>query len=179
MNKFVVLLMVLLLSSCGTTSSLRHAQNSSLRPNLKDYNCVIVNDFTDGVTNSQDDPNIISEGKRFADVIASKIKARNYFVKVKRNANSKEKAILIDGQITQYDEGSMPLRVLVGLGAGSSHFDADVLVKDNTTKALLGDIKVDRMSWALGGVIAGTQDVKSHMMVAADKISEEVCKTKE
>ncbi|WP_410520745.1 DUF4410 domain-containing protein [Candidatus Tisiphia endosymbiont of Dioctria rufipes] len=69
-------------------------------------------------------------------------------------------SILIDGKITKYSEGNAVMRTLIGFGAGSSRFDAKINIKDNETKKLLGSIDANKMSWALGGVIAGSQDVK-------------------
>ena len=63
--------------------------------------------------------------------------------------------------------------------SGSSHFDAKVCFKDNETKNILGTIDVDKQSWALGGALAGTQDVKSHMESAAEKIVSEITKAKQ
>ncbi len=60
------------------------------------------------------------------------------------------------------------------MGAGSSYFDAKVNIQNNVTKEMLASIDVDQMSWALGGMFAGAQDVKSHMVSSAKKIAEEV-----
>ena len=186
MKKIALLTLILILSGCGSTSQMRNAQKSDNnqgsnnsknivnRPDLSKYTYVIVNDFGDGVSKSHDDSNIISEGKRFADIISSSIKSKNLFDKIERNTNSPESALLIDGNITQYEEGNVALRTLIGLGAGSSHFDAKVNIKDNITKELLAEIDVDQMSWALGGIMAGSQDVKSHMNLSAKKIADEV-----
>ena len=186
MKKIALLTLILILSGCGSTSQMRNAQKSDNnqgsnnsknivnRPDLSKYTYIIVNDFGDGVSKSHDDSNIISEGKRFADIISSSIKSKNLFDKIERNTNSPESALLIDGNITQYEEGNVALRTLIGLGAGSSHFDAKVNIKDNITKELLAEIDVDQMSWALGGIMAGSQDVKSHMNLSAKKIADEV-----
>ena len=174
MKKFICFALITLLSACGTTSSLRNAKSPATRTDLSSYNYVIVNDFKDGVSKSQDDPAIISEGKKFADIIAKDIKAKNEFAKVERNINSTDNAILIDGKITQHSEGNTAARMLLGFGAGSSHFDAAVYIKDNKTKNTLGNIDVDKTSWALGGAIAASQDVNSHMNDASAKIANEL-----
>lgn len=179
LRTLTLLVLLSILSACGTTSKLRNAQGIDHSCDFSNYNTVVVNDFKDGVTVSGDDPNIVSEGKRFADIIASNIRSKNAFTKVVRNQSSTEHALLIDGEITQYDEGNTVARMLVGFGAGSSHFDAKVYAKDNSTKKTLADIKVDHHSWALGGAIAGAQDVKSHMNTASVKIASEVAKAKQ
>jgi hypothetical protein len=190
MKKLAFVTLILILSGCGSTSQMRNTQkldnnqssnkskNVISRPDLSKYTYVIVNDFGDGVSKSHDNPNIISQGTKFADLIASSIKSKNLFDKIERNANSTESALLIDGNITQYEEGNPALRTLIGLGAGSSHFDAKVNFKDNITKELLAEIDVDQMSWALGGIMAGSQDVKSHMNSSAKKIADEVALSK-
>ena len=178
MKPLAIFVLAVMLSSCGTTSNIRSAEKADDLPDFRNYNYVIVNDFKDGVSKSSDDPHILAEGKRFADMIASLIKSRNVFVKVERNVESADMALLIDGKITKYSEGNAVMRTLVGFGAGSSHFDAKVNISDNTTKQHLGSIDVHKMSWALGGVIAGSQDTSSHMNSAATKIADECTKAK-
>ncbi len=171
MKNIIFLILTIILSSCGSTSSIRNAQPSESRISFSNYDYIVVNDFGDGTSKSSDDPHIISEGKRFADLIASAIKSKKSFDKVQRNVNSTDRAILIDGDITRYDEGNAVMRILIGLGAGSSHFNAKINIKDNETKELLGSMDANKMSWALGGTIAGSQDVKSHMNSVADSIA--------
>lgn len=178
MKTLASLVLTLILSACGSTSSIRSAQKSSDLPNFRDYHYIIVNDFKDGVSKSSDDPHILAEGKRFADIIASLIKSKNLFAKVARNVESTDTALLIDGKITKYSEGNAVMRTMIGFGAGSSYFDAIVNISDNTTKQHLGSIDVNKMSWALGGVIAGSQDTKSHMNSAAAKIADECATAK-
>ncbi len=167
-----------MLSACGTTSNLRSAEKSANLHDFSKYNYVIVNDFKDNVSKNSDDPNIISEGKRFADIIASAIKSKKIFDKVDRNTESINNALLIDGKITKHSEGNSVARMLVGFGAGSAKFDAEVYIRDNETKQLLATIDVNKMSWLLGGTIAGSQDVKSHMHSAASKIADECAAAK-
>ena len=173
-----LLIFVSVLSACGTTSKLRNVQGAQAC-DFSAYDTVIVNDFKDGITISKDDPHIVSEGKRFADIIASNIRSKHVFNKVVRNQYSTAQALLIDGEITQYEEGNPAARVILGFGAGRSHFDAKVYAKDNRTKKLLADIIVDHRSWALGGAIAGSQDVKAHMNYASSKIASEIAKAKQ
>ncbi|MCC8368778.1 MAG: DUF4410 domain-containing protein [Rickettsia endosymbiont of Oxypoda opaca] len=173
MKNFIFLILMLLLSACGSTSGIRNTQKSTDLPNFSKYDCVIVNDFIDSTSKSSNNPHVISEGKKFADIIANLIKSKKLFNIVERNVDSTTTAILIDGKITKYNEGNAVMRTLIGFGAGSSQFDAKINIRDNETKQLLGTIDVNKMSWALGGAIAGTQDVKSHMNSAASKIADE------
>ncbi|MGL5719700.1 MAG: DUF4410 domain-containing protein [Alphaproteobacteria bacterium] len=173
-----ILFLTGMLSACGSTSNLRNASNSELDLNLANYRRVIVNDLTNSVTEGDKSPHIAAEGKKFADMIASEIIATKAFEKVERNVHSQEPALLIQGSIIECTEGNPALRVMVGFGAGSSCFDAKVLLKDNATKRTLGEIDVNKMSWALGGMIAGVQDVNSHMISGASSIASECARAK-
>lgn len=166
-------MITLALTACGSTSNLSYTPENN-NNQLASYNKVIVNNFTDGVSTSHDDPVILSDGQRFADMIASKIKAEKLFSVVERNTHSTENALLIEGEVTKHAEGNSALRLIIGCGAGSSYFDANVHFKNNQTKKVLGNIDVSKMSWALGGGIAALQDVKSHMEAASDRIVEEL-----
>ena len=86
-------------------------------------------------------------------------------------------ALLIDGKINKYEKGNAAMRTLIGFGAGSSKFNAIVNIKDSQTKKSLGRIDVSKMSWLLGGLAAGSQDVESHMDSAASKIADECAKS--
>lgn len=178
MKAIYCLFLSLILVSCGSTTGLRGQDKVSKSMDFNKYHVVIINDFTDGTTASGNDPYIISEGKKFADMVASAIKAQKHFDRVERNITSEEDALLIEGKIIKYDEGSAVMRALVGLGTGRSSFDAQVNAKDNKTKDLLASMKVNEMSWALGGAIGVSQDVKSHMTSAAKKICNECTKGK-
>jgi len=178
MKNLILLIATLILTVCGTTSNIRRPNKTANLPDFREYNHIIVNDFTDGASKSSDDPHIIAEGKRFADIIASSIKLKNLYARVERNIDSSDSALLIDSKITKCSEGNAFMRTLVGFGAGSSLFDAHISIKDNKTKQLLGEIDASKMSWALGGVIAGIQDVNSHMHSAASKIADECNKAK-
>lgn len=167
------LIWTITLSSCGSTSSLRGTKESAQLPGFSIYNYVIVNYFKDSRSKSSDDPHIISEGKKCADIVASSIKSTKLFDKVERNTDFTDTAIVIEGKITQYSEGNAVTRTLIGFGAGRSYFDAEINIKDNETKQLLGSMDVNKRSCALGGAIAGTQDVNSHMNSAASKIADE------
>lgn len=172
MKNLVTVFLAVILSSCGSTSKLHNAANAKENLDLSSYNQVIINDFTDGVSKTGNDEYIIGEGKKFADMLANELRAKKSFEKISRNVHSNENAILIDGVVMKCTEGNSALRFLVGFGAGKSQFDAKVYVKDNTTKTVLGNIDASKMSWALGGIIAGSQNVKHHMGSAASTIAE-------
>ena len=175
---FWLVILTTLLCSCGTTSNMKSIDSSANIPDLSHYEQVIVNDFEDNVSKSRNDDLILKEGKKFADIIASSIRSKNSFKKVERNIASEEPALLIDGKINKYEKGNAAMRTLIGFGAGSSKFNAIVNIKDNQTKKSLGRIDVSKMSWLLGGIAAGSQDVESHMDSAASKIADECAKSK-
>lgn len=66
------------------------------------------------------------------------------------------------------------MRMIVGFGAGSSYFDANVEMKDKDTAEVLGVVEVDKNSNPLGGTIAMTQTVDNFMSGAAEKIAKEL-----
>ena len=77
--------------------------------------------------------------------------------------------------VTRFVEGNAALRLFIGMGAGSSYFDATTRFKDSTGK-VLGEIKTDKNSWGLGGSIAAGQTVFKFMENAAEKVAEEARK---
>jgi len=117
-------------------------------------------------------------GKSFSDKIALSIANTGAFQNVERSM-TEGKSILIDGDITRYEEGNPTMRLLIGFGAGSSYFDAIVNLKDAQTGEKIGDIVVDKNSWALGGGIAAAQDVNAHMQSAAETIAENLANAKQ
>ena len=62
---------------------------------------------------------------------------------------------------------------MIGFGAGSSYFDAIVRFTDAATHEEIGEIKVDRNSWVLGGGYASGQTPEMYMAEAARKIASE------
>lgn len=116
-------------------------------------------------------------GKNFADRISASVKEKGVLRTVSREPIA-GKSIVVSGAITKYEEGSGALRFLVGFGAGSSYFNADVHVTDLASQQELGKIVIDKQSWVLGGVAASTQTVESFMDGAARKIASELADAK-
>jgi len=116
--------------------------------------------------------------KDFADMLAWEIGQKRIFEQVARAGAEDERTLIIGGQITRYEEGSAMARFLVGMGAGSSYFDARVEFLRGGTAELLGAIDANRNSWVLGGGIAATQTPDSFMREAARKVAEEMSKLK-
>ncbi|MCW8796343.1 MAG: DUF4410 domain-containing protein [Chlorobium sp.] len=174
MKHLYLILVVLSLAACGSTSGIKTAEGEKSDLDLSSYENVVVQNFTDG-TKKSNLPDFM--GNDFADMIAANIKEQGVFSQVSRDSLD-GKSIVISGAITKYKEGSAPLKLLIGFGAGSSHFDADVKISDSETNTELGKVIVDKKSWALGGIMAATQTVKGFMSGAAKKIAKEVAEAK-
>ena len=173
MKKVITLILLTFLTACGHTSALRNAKQPEKQVSLHKYDHVVVKDFRDGVSKTGKDPHVIKTGKEFANSISEKLKEKKIFKTVERNkVNTKEKCFIIDGKITETDEGNAAARLLVG--AGRSKFKADVDVKGSDCKDKIASIDVDKKSWALGGAIAASQDVNSHMDSASNTIADEI-----
>lgn len=173
------------LIGCGTTSNIRPTSFTEM-PNLASYETVVVLDFEDGVDISKIKPEKLTEYKElmkiavknFADRIAGEIRKTGAFENVLREG-TKDKAVQVSGVITRYTEGNAALRLFIGLGAGSSYFDANVDIFDHESMHKIGAINVDKNSWALGGGLAAGQSVESFMKGAAKKIASELKKAKQ
>lgn len=167
------------LTGCGTTSDLKPVSGAAIR-NVHKYNQVSVLDFevkTRGKAGAA--PELLqAKGKHFADLIAMELETTRAFGKVSRAPAPLPGSLLVSGDITRLTEGSASLRFWVGMGAGSSYFDATVNFNDTDTAQKLGEILVDKNSWGLGGGIASGQTVEVFMQVAAKKVAEQVTKVK-
>lgn len=191
-NILLLLLISITITACGTTSGLQdtasnseqtsnNSENNSEKAtqktfNFSQYNSVVIEQFSDKTEKG----NIPSAAKKnFANLIESYVRDTGAFEKVTQNPEEVTgNTLVITGDITRYAKGNTALKALVGLGAGSTYFDATVRVEDLTTQKQLGEIIVDRNSWALGGVIAATQTVEQFMNEAADKVGKELAKAK-
>ena len=178
------LFLSLLLAGCGTTSGFKAASGQNA-VDLSPFSRVVVKDFTDGVSEKMkglEREKKAAEMKRvakdFADMLAWEIGQKRIFEQVARAGAEDERTLIIGGQITRYEEGSAMARFLVGMGAGSSYFDARVEFLRGGTAELLGAIDANRNSWVLGGGIAATQTPDSFMREAARKVAEEMSKLK-
>lgn len=174
------------LVGCGTTSELKSAQPGSLT-GIQRYTDVSVADFGDqtpkkakaGDTNSGPLAEKMREqGRHFADLIALEVDRTKAFQKVSRDAKPLPGSLLISGDITRCTEGSASLRLWIGLGAGSSYFDATVRFSDADSGQPVGQVLVDKNSWGLGGGLAAGQTVQSFMQSAAEKIADRLAKAK-
>ncbi len=153
---------------------------------LSGYSIVVVLDFEDStslkskkakrIRRHQEDMEIAK--KLLADQIAVEIRTAELFDEVTRDPTT-EDALVISGAITRYQKGDAAARLMIGLGAGSSYFDAKVQLRDNKTGSEIGSMKLDKQSWALGGSIAATQSVEGFMKGAARKLTKELSRIRE
>jgi Domain of unknown function (DUF4410) len=168
------------LSSCGTTSSLEApAERASI--DLSRYSKLLVEDFGDQATAKMKpearpllEPKVAAATKLFPDQIASVVRAGGGFDEVLRNGTPDAQTLVLRGAITQYDPGNATLQLLVGFGAGTANLDSTLDLIDGGTGVVLGTWKVDKNSWALGGVLAASQKPEDFMQEAAKKIGTEL-----
>ena len=187
--RLIVPVLAALLAACGSTSDLKPdakpetagaAQNQNIKPgvDLSAYDKVVVLDFVDGTDTSKIKPDqarahaemMAADLHTFSDLIASKIRETGAFSQVTRET-SPGKALVISGRVTRMTEGSSALRFWVGMGAGSSYFDASVRLTDAETGNVLGGATTDNNSWPLGGALAAGQTVRGFMELSAGKIA--------
>jgi hypothetical protein len=180
---FVLLGTCLMMTGCGTVSSVMPVANSQIQ--WQNYQRVLVLDFKDGVTgqmNLAEQPRkkaeLILACKNFPDQVAVELAAKNAFREVTRSGNPDKETLVVSGTITRYEEGSAMARLMIGLGAGSAYFDATIDFKDGGLDTPLAVQKVDKNSWGLGGGIAATQTPEGFMRGAAIKLAEDISSLK-
>jgi hypothetical protein len=182
-------LLASMLAACGTTSNIKPTRTAEAlvtvpsakgKPalDLSGYDKVVVLDYVDATDKSKIKPgdlstysdHVTTAAHEFADLIAHKLRATGAFTEVVRGP-SPGKALVVSGHITRLTEGNATLRLLIGMGAGSSYFDASTDLADAESGTELGQVATDRNSWVLGGGLAAGQTVQSFMDGAADKIA--------
>ncbi|RYG59753.1 MAG: DUF4410 domain-containing protein [Alphaproteobacteria bacterium] len=178
------------LVACGSTSDLS-AVNNGINNNVAgtqqplsfaQYDRVVVREFANKTGDESEATNL--GVNKFGMYIASNLKSNTSFKEVIMEAKGQNvplttSTLIVDGAVTRYTEGNKALRLLVGMGAGSSYFDADVNVRDATSGATIAQSKVDLNSWGLGGSIAMSQTVDSFMMSAASEVASDVVTAKQ
>jgi len=168
----LVALAACVLTSCGTTTPLKSAQGEAITSTRR-FSKVTVQDFK--LSAPEVGEKVNASKVYFADRIATEIRKTGKFSSVGRNSKPDSDTLVINGVITKYEEGNAAMRFFIGMGAGSSFFEADVNFRDNKGMTI-GKIKVDKNSWALGGGIAAGQNPETFMNGASDKIAAEAAK---
>jgi hypothetical protein len=162
------------LSACGSVTPLQTRDGKPAVAVGKLYQRVLVKDFTHTV--KDDDGTTPVAARRFADKIADTLRAARPGLEVARSGKAGAGTLVVSGEVTRYMEGNAALRLLIGMGAGSSYFDANVYLTDGASSKELGMIRVDKNSWGLGGGLAATQTVDTFMTAGAKTTSDEVVK---
>lgn len=177
----LALVMCLLLSGCGTVSSMQSSKGKSFKfDTTKKFDTVIVEKFTDKVAITDASASEIKfTCESFAEMIRSKIEDKGVFKAVLKEGTPTEKTLVIRGELIKLVNGNGALRAMIGFGAGSSYLDAVVNFYDGSTNELIGVINVNKNSWVLGGALASAQDPRSYMNEASNKIACEVKKLSE
>jgi Domain of unknown function (DUF4410) len=150
----VAILGLLSLTSCGSTSGIKNTQGQAIASTRK-FSKVTVQNFKLSLEEPEQNSN--AAPAYFADRIASEIKKTGRFAAVSRNSKPDENTLIIDGVITKYREGNSMLRLFVGMGAGSSFFEADVIFG---IRKALRSVKSRRIRTA-GRWAAGSQPLKT------------------
>lgn len=165
-NTALILAAAFTLTSCGSVSPVTSSATGTSTNAIpsKVYSKVLVEDFRD-LAGSGD----AKAGAQFAGIIAGEVLRKRPSATVLRSGTADANTLVIGGDITRYNEGNAALRLLVGMGAGSSYFDAIIRLKDGTTGSTLSTLKADKNSWGLGGSIAAQQTVETFMNEAAKK----------
>jgi hypothetical protein len=177
-------LVALSVAGCGTTSNLK-STSTAQELDFSNYTRVLVKDFEDKAT--QREKPAKQAAKRgemervchdFADRLANEIDKKRVFEAVARTGPDDASTLVIGGSVSRYEEGNATARLWVGMGAGSSYFDAQLEFRQGGTGALLATVTTDKNSWVLGGGLAAGQTPESFMQEAAVKVADELQRAK-
>jgi len=168
-NLFFIAILSAFLTGCGTISTMK-SPTGNTPASLSKYNKVCILDFKTIASPSRSNSTL---GSLFADKIADEIERRYLFEKVLRTP-IQEEALVISGLISRSVDGNPALRFWIGMGAGSSYFDAQVKFKEGVNGKDIAIMIVDKNSWVLGGGLAAGQTVEVFMNEAARKIAQEL-----
>jgi hypothetical protein len=174
------------LTACGTTSSLNSGPKTTGNIDLTSYSRLLVTDFMDEAsakagteTQQAVRTKVEAARKAFPDQIAATVKTNGGFGEVSRAEalyGTDAATLVMRGAITQWDEGSTAMRLMIGFGAGNARLDARIELLDGGSGEVLGTWIVDKNSWALGGVVAAGQSPETFLPGAARGIGEELSK---
>jgi hypothetical protein len=179
-----LLILALALSGCGTISGFKPKPDKTTG-DLSHFNKVCVEDFTDGASQKASSTKLEKKHhemervtRDFADMLAWEIDRKCIFDQVTRNGTNDNQTLIVRGTITRYEEGSPSARLWVGMGAGSSYFDASVEFRDGGSGEPLGSLDANRTSWVLGGGLAAAETPDTFMREAARKVATELARLK-
>lgn len=181
----LVALSSLFLCSCGSVSSIQPT-SGNLSSETGTYDSLIVKPFVDATApenfstwtpeeQQEHRAEVKRSGEKLANTIISNAKSKSRFKSI-GNKPGPGKNLVIEGEITRFNNGVPSLRLWIGMGAGSAYLDGVANFKDFKTGKEIGKIVIDKNSWPLGGAIAATQNADSLAEGAAEKIAEEAIK---
>jgi Domain of unknown function (DUF4410) len=165
---------ILALSACGSVATLQTRDGKPVPAASNLYQRVLVKDFTHTVKDDKGTTPIAA--RRFSEKIADSIRLARPGLAVARSGKAAPGTLVIQGEVTRYMEGNAALRLLVGMGAGSAYFDANIYLTDGASGKEIGLIRVDKNSWGPGGGLAATQTVDTFMDAGAKATAAEVAK---
>jgi hypothetical protein len=171
----LALLAVLVLLAACNPSKFRRADDSRA---VSDYRVIVVGSFPprDAGTPKRgratmDDANLA--GQRFAAMLEQELRACGVRGTIRRG-EPEAGALLVAGEVTGYDPGNALLRGVVGFGLGGADFEATVRLVDADSRAVLGQVEVDKSSFPLAGGLAAMHDVDILMRSAAERAAMEI-----
>jgi hypothetical protein len=152
------------------------------------YDAIIVGEFTDSATENTrfrgDTPQETEEARaayeadlaivltNFRELLIQELQRTNVYSEVvPAGSATSGRALLIDGEVTQFDRGNIATRMLVGLGAGRVRFDTTFRLRDATTGTEISTIDMGRGSGILGGAIGSIVTVENYMQRSAMKLA--------
>ncbi len=161
------------LTSCGTVAPAKAPDGGSLLSTAKGrtYGRVIVQNFRNTSGNSE--PAAEAAPRMLANKLQNELLRLKPSAAILSEGKPDADTLVVSGNITRFVEGSAALRFWVGMGAGSSYFDATLRVTDGSGKHL-GTINADKNSWGLGGAIAAGQTVETFMDETARKSAQQL-----
>lgn len=157
------------LTSCGTVAPVKMA-DASTNPAVasgKTFQRVLIKDFRNLADNAN------AGGQVLASKIQAEILRQRPSANIARTGAADAQTLVVEGEIKRFVEGNAALRLLIGMGAGSSYFDAEIRLTD-ASGVPITRIVADKNSWGLGGGIAASQTVDAFMNEAARKTAEQV-----
>lgn len=108
----------------------------------KNYDTLIIKDFT---FDKAEYSNVSTDEKKVIDKISpslvriindnveAELKVKKVFKKIVKNANPTGKAVILEGEITEYNAGSKALKMFVGFGAGKAYLKVKGRLLDAAT----------------------------------------------
>ncbi|MEO6624007.1 MAG: DUF4410 domain-containing protein [Burkholderiaceae bacterium] len=181
---FIVLLpLAVALASCGSTGQLT---SKSSQPRIKDYDQVVVMDFSandvrpvrDAEEKAERDKNADDGRMLFSEKIAEQITETKAFKTVSRKALT-GKVLIVTGTIDVWEPGNLAARAVTGF-IGQSQFASTIRLLDGATGEELARISGDRNSWPLpiGASTTILQTVNYFMNEAALNFARELAARK-